>query len=246
MEVMHGLSGPNLDLILHSPGGSIEAAEAFVVYVRSKFSNVRVIVPQLAMSAAAMIACSANSIEMGKHSFLGPIDPQFILETPLGVRSVPAEAIREQFELAKTECGDASRLAAWLPMLGQYGPDLLIQCKDASDLSRKLVQGWLKSYMFKEQTNAAAKARKISGWLCKHGLFKSHGRHLPRAILKSHGLKVEFLERDEVFQDLVLSVFHATTHTFMITPAVKIMENQDGKAFIKLFSFPQAEAQPTQ
>ena len=26
MEVIHGLTGPNLDLILHSPGGSLEAA----------------------------------------------------------------------------------------------------------------------------------------------------------------------------------------------------------------------------
>src|ERR1700676_1513636 len=32
MEVVHGLSGPNLDLILHSPGGSAVAAEAIVLY----------------------------------------------------------------------------------------------------------------------------------------------------------------------------------------------------------------------
>ena len=38
MEVIHGLKGPNLDLVLHSPGGSPEAAEAFVLYLRSKFS----------------------------------------------------------------------------------------------------------------------------------------------------------------------------------------------------------------
>lgn len=84
MEVVHGLTGPNLDLILHSPGGSPAAAEALVKYIRSKFDHVRVIVPQMAMSAATMISCSANSIVMGKHSFLGPIDPQFLLPTGVG------------------------------------------------------------------------------------------------------------------------------------------------------------------
>ena len=55
MEVSQGLEGDGLDLILHSPGGSPEAAEAIVSYLRSRFSHIRVIVPQLAMSAATMI-----------------------------------------------------------------------------------------------------------------------------------------------------------------------------------------------
>ena len=85
--------GDELDLILHSPGGSPEAAEAVVSYLRSCFSHVRVIVPQLAMSAATMIACSADEVILGKHSFLGPIDPQLVLPTSLGVRMVPAQAV---------------------------------------------------------------------------------------------------------------------------------------------------------
>ncbi len=39
MEVIHGLSGSKLDLILHTPGGPLEVAEAFVSYLRSKFST---------------------------------------------------------------------------------------------------------------------------------------------------------------------------------------------------------------
>ncbi len=41
MEVIHDLKGPNLDLILHSPGGSLEAAEALVLYLRSRFEHIR-------------------------------------------------------------------------------------------------------------------------------------------------------------------------------------------------------------
>ena len=98
MEVSHGLSGDQLDLILHSPGGYPEAAEAIVAYLRSRFADIRVIVPQLAMSAATMIACAADKIVLGKHSFLGPTDPQIMLATPLGVRSVPAQSVLDQFD----------------------------------------------------------------------------------------------------------------------------------------------------
>ena len=52
MEVSQGLESDRLDLILHRPGGSPEAAEATVSYLRSRFSHIRVIVPQLAMAAA--------------------------------------------------------------------------------------------------------------------------------------------------------------------------------------------------
>jgi hypothetical protein len=233
MEVIHGISEPDLDLILHSPGGSLEAAEALVLYLRSKFTHIRVIVPQLAMSAATMIACAADEIVLGKHSFLGPIDPQLILTTPVGQRMVTAENILEQFELAKKECQDPAKLGAWLPMLNQYGPDLLVKCKHAGALSKKLVRGWLENWMFKSDHDRKAKALKIAKWLSDHNYFKTHGRHIPRQELENRKLKIVLLERDQQFQDLVLSVFHATTHTFNATGAVKIMENHLGNAFIK-------------
>ena len=124
MEVTSGLQGTTLDLILHSPGGSPEAAEGIVSYLRSRFDHIRVVVPQLAMSAATMISCAANEIMVGKHSFLGPIDPQLLVSTQLGTRFVPAQAVLDQFDKAQRECADPAKLSAWLPMLGQYGPDL--------------------------------------------------------------------------------------------------------------------------
>jgi hypothetical protein len=233
MEVIHRLSGPNLDLIMHSPGGSLAAAESLVLYLRSKFKHIRVIVPQLAMSAATMIACAADVIVLGKHSFLGPIDPQVTVSTKLGQRMIPAQAILDQFELAKRECQDPRKLGAWLPMLDQYGPDLLVQCDNASKLSEQLVRGWLEHYMFKKDRDRKAKAERIAKWLADHGDWKSHNRHIPRGVLKHKGLKIEPLEKNQTTQDLVLSVFHATTHTFSATPAVKIIENHLGKAFVK-------------
>jgi hypothetical protein len=205
-----------------------------VEYLRLKFRNIRVIVPQLALSAATIIACGADSVALGKHSYLGPIDPQILVQTQLGARYVPAQAILEQFEKAVEQCENPKRLAAWIPMLSQYGPHLLVACENASELSKALVTDWLSRWMFKAHADRKKRAEKVAAWLSDHKEFKSHGRHIPRFKLKKKGFNIEFLERDQTLQDLVLSVHHATTHTFTGTLAGKIIENHTGKAFCKL------------
>lgn len=234
MEVIYGLKSGNLDIIMHSPGGSAEATEAIVTYIRSKFKNVRFIVPQAAMSAATMLACSADTVVLAKHSSLGPVDPQMILQTQLGVRVVPAQAILDQFDMAKRECQDPKKLASWLPILSQYGPALLVECKNALDLSTRLTKDWLAKYMFAGRKDGGPRAGKIASTLSAHGRFKSHGRHIDRAQAQQMGFTVQELEADQTLQDLVLSVFHATTHTFNATAAAKIIENHQGRAFIKI------------
>ena len=234
MEAVHGLSGPNLDLILHSPGGSGSAAEQIVKYLRTKFDHIRIIVPHMAMSAATMIACAADEIVMGKHSFLGPIDPQFIMQTALGPRSVPAQAILEQFERALTEAADAVKLRVWAPMLVQYGPDLLVTCENTAKLSQDLVSEWLKLYMFKGEPDADSKGKAIAGWLSDHKLFKTHARPISRDEFLQKGMTgIRALEQDQTEQDLALSVHHAAAHTFSSTAVVKIIENNLGKAYVR-------------
>jgi len=182
MEVIHGLTGTELDLIVHSPGGSPGAAEAFVKYLRSKFDNVRVVVPQMAMSAATMIACSGNCILMGKHSFLGPIDPQLTLPTGIGDsrRAVPAQAIKDEFDLAVRECSDPKKVGAWMWKIQQYGPGLLVECDNAIRLSKLLVKDWLANFMFNGELDATERAEKIGEWLGSHDEFKTHSRPLAR------------------------------------------------------------------
>jgi len=247
MEVLRGLSGDGVDFILHSPGGSAESAEALVSYLRSKFQDIRVIVPQAAMSAATMLACAANRIVMGKHSFLGPIDPQLILATQVGTKAVPAQAILDQFRKAQEECKDPELLASWLPMLSQYGPALLVECENALDLSQELVSRWLKQYMFRGDREAEQKSRASAAALADHKTCRSHSRHLSRDQVKSlggHGLVVDDLESDQKFQDAVLSVFHATVHTFGGTGAAKIVENHLGRAYVKIVRMIVVEERP--
>jgi len=148
MEVVNGLDGDQLDIILHTPGGSIESTEAILIYLRSKFTNIRIIIPQAAMSAGTVLACGSNQLVMGTHSFIGPIDPQMQIRGRNGqVQSVPAQAVIEQFEMAKAECkADQRNIGVWLPIIEQYGPALLKQCEHASKLSQELVAKWLKLY----------------------------------------------------------------------------------------------------
>jgi len=227
-----------LDLILHSPGGSAEATESIVSYMRSRFADVRVLIPHAAMSAATMLACSSNRILMGRQSSIGPIDPQFTVTGEGGVqRSSPAQAILDHFAQAKKECRDRSNLAAWVPMLTQYGPALLVQCDEALKLSRELVKTWLTKYMLHGQRNSGMKAAATAKKLAKHTAFKTHARHIDRDSARALGLVIDNLEQDPHLEDLVLSVFHATSLTFQGTPTMKIIENQLGNAWVRSLQF---------
>lgn len=234
MEVFYGLTGDTLDIILHSPGGRAEATEAIVKYLRSKFRDIRVFVPHEAMSAATMLACAADLVVMGRQSYMGPIDPQFQLSTPLGVQSVPAQAILDQFNRAKKECADdRANLAVWVPTLQQYGPALLEQCENALALSQELVSSWLAKWMFHRSRRRMERSKQIATALADHEKLRTHGRPLDRVYLKSLGMKIHFLEADQELQDKVLTVYHACMHTFSATAATKIIENHHGRAFIK-------------
>jgi hypothetical protein len=236
MEALSNLEEKRLDLILHSPGGSAEAAESVVTYLRKRFDHVRIIIPVAAMSAATMVALSADEIVMGQHSQLGPIDPQFIINTPEGPRSAPAKAILNQFELAKKECKDASNLAAWMPILRGFMPGLLTQCEASRTLAVTMVSAWLKQYMFAGDKDAETKAAEIAEWFADYEAFQSHGRRVSPDEAIKKGLKVIWLESDGPLQDAVLSVHHATMHTFSGTPAMKIIENHHGRAWVRMIS----------
>lgn len=230
MEVCKGLPGPELDLILHSPGGSAEAAASIVRYLRTRYKHIRAYVPVAAISAATMWALACDEIVMGKHSQLGPIDPQLV--TPQG--SIPARAILDQFDRAKKECSEnPALLGAWLPILQQYGPALIEQCENAEKLAKRLTTEWLVTYMFRGDKEAKKKADRIVAFFADHRMHQSHNLGISRAQALRRGVVVDNLERSQTLQDAVLSVHHAAIHT-LNGPAVKIVENHLGRGFFKI------------
>lgn len=106
---------------------------------------------------------------------------------------------------------------------------------NALNLAEDLVAEWLRTWMFAPlgRKQAARKARAIARKPADHSKFKSHGRSIHRDAAKGMGLVVDNLEENQTFQDLVLTVYHATTHTFGATTAAKIIENHVGSAFVK-------------
>lgn len=223
-----------LDLFLHSPGGSAEAADAIMAYLRTQFDHIRAIVPLAAMSAATMMALACDEIVMGEHSQLGPIDPQFTIATPEGPRSAPGQAIEDQFERAKEECKDPANIAAWLPILRSYAPGLLAMCDHQRALAEEFAAKSLAQHMFRGEADAEKKAAEVAAWFADFAEFRSHGRRVGLEEAVARGLKVGVLEDDAQFQDAVLSVHHAIQHTFTQTPSAKVVENHHGRAWIRM------------
>ena len=231
MSALHGLTGEKLDLILHSPGGSPEVAEQLVTYLRSKYNYIRAIVPQNAMSAATMIACACDEIMMGKHSALGPIDPQITVPTQTGPFTAPAQAILDEFDRAKQEVIENPRTAPlWVTRIQAYPQGVLSMCQDAIEFSRERVGEWLNTYMFRGQEQ---KGPDVAAWFCDAKLHKSHGRPIGIEQARQHGLKITAIEDDQEFQERVLSLFHATTVTFDVNQLQKIHRKSSGKRIVR-------------
>ena len=215
-----------LDLILHTPGGDIAATESLVEYLRAMFgTDIRVIVPHLAMSAGTMIALSGSEIIMGKHSSLGPIDPQ------TGGRA--AHGVIEEFNKAKEEIAeDPSRVAVWQPIIAKYSPTLVGECEKAIKWAEGIVRSWLTTGMFKDEEDRDSKIGAIIGELSSHEASLAHNRHYSAATVAELGMKVLMLEDDPGLQEAILTVHHACILTLSETSAIKIIENHLGGAYI--------------
>lgn len=216
-----------LDLILHTPGGNIAATQSIVDYLHKMFGhNIRAIVPQIALSAGTMLACSCRSIVMATHSNLGPIDPHLY--------GVPAYGVIKEFERACEEVKtDSSKAALWHAIISQYRPTFLSQCQNAIDWSNAFVQEQLETVMFAGQKDAKAKSENVVAKLTDYSGNKTHLRHIHYEECREMGLAVERLENDSQLQDLVLTVHHSYMHSLMNTPSYKMIENHLGTALVK-------------
>lgn len=213
-----------LDLILHTPGGDIAATESLVDYLYNMYGkNIRVIVPQISMSAGTMIAFSAKEIVMGKHSNLGPIDPQ--------MGGLACQAVLDEFEQAKKDIKTNPHSAAlWQVIISKYHPTFLGACKQAIDWSAKMVSDWLEDNMC---AGDKEKVKKIIDTFANHSKQKSHSRHISKQKCIDVGLTITSLEDNQELQDAVLTTHHAFMHTFSNSNTVKIIENHMGVAYVE-------------
>lgn len=230
MSAIHDLDfSKGLDLILHTPGGGISATEHIVYYLKEIFgNNIRAIIPQIAMSAGTMMACSCSSILMGKQSSLGPFDPH--------VNGLSATRVIREFERAVKEAQiNPACIPFWQAIISKYHPTFLEQCDHAVERSSKIVTSWLTQNMLANLPHSEKIADQIVDYFTKTGADEEHSRHISLKDALGVGLKIESLESDQELQDLVLTVHHAYMHTFSQCPTlIKIIENHAGNG---MFNF---------
>ena len=158
-----------VDLLLHTSGGSIDAAEKLMGMMRSHVdtAELRVIVPDFAKSAGTLMVLGADRVVMSDTSELGPIDPQINL---FGSWQSVQNYLDAYDEHAKTLKADPEDIAARI-MLGKLDPDTLRLCKVAVDRARQAAEGLLRGGMFRNGGNwskTAAELLDTKRWL-SHG-----------------------------------------------------------------------------
>jgi ClpP class serine protease len=68
--------GRPIEIILHTPGGLVLAAQQIASALADHDGHVTAVVPHYAMSGGTLIALAADEIVIDAHSALGPVDPQ--------------------------------------------------------------------------------------------------------------------------------------------------------------------------
>jgi len=227
MEVVYKLDKTKgLDLILHTPGGEITATEHIINYLRSCFDDIKVIVPQMAMSAGSIISVSCNEIIMGKESCLGPFDPQ------LG--GVACQTVLKEFETAKQDVKThPEAIGLWQTIIGKYNPTFLYTCAQSVELTNELADKFLDKIVL-DKTKLTA----IKEAFNDNTESKTHSRHFSKEKLKKLGLNITSLEDDQTLQDLVLSLHHCYTIILETTNATKLVENNVGGRYIRVVNPP--------
>ena len=164
-EVMEGVEGKDIDLLIHTSGGLVDSVEKFVVVLKQLGLRYRVIVPSWAKSGGTLIALSSERILLGVNFELGPIDPQMFLPE---YGQVPAEFIVND--------------------PGQ--PQILKEvCKVNLDRARKLAERYLQQGMM-----AGSKERipEVISKISSATGYGSHGAVIDYEEAKSLGLAVEW------------------------------------------------------
>ena len=83
-DELAGRSFEEIDLIIHSAGGSADAAYQAMTLLRLHASKVRACVPFWAKGAATLLCIGAEEITLGEHAELGPLDVQVYEEKQEG------------------------------------------------------------------------------------------------------------------------------------------------------------------
>lgn len=194
VELLHNATtNTNIDFLLHTIGGDIDAAEKIVSILRTHLgqARLRVIVPDLAKSAGTLIALAADKIVMSDSSELGPIDPQFLKRDGDGNQRWHSvmnylSAYQEQSDRLRANPND---LPAQI-MLSKLDPTTVVLFESVCKRARTLAEEHLNRWMFQKKNG---RYTAIAAALMDTNRFPAHGQMISSEDAKELGLEVEYL-----------------------------------------------------
>jgi hypothetical protein len=171
---------------------------------------------------------------MGKHSNIGPVDPQ--------INGLPAYGVVAELERAYNEMiADPRKQFVWNPILSRYTPSFVQQCQWSIERSKMIIAEFLEANMFSGLPEAERKV-KVAGIVEQLSRAnRGHDAHIHFEECEAIGLNVKRLEDDPI-QDLVLTIHHCFMFALSNSGAFKIIENHLGRRYVKTQVFPQLPA----
>ncbi len=198
-----------INLLLHSPGGDGTIVEKVVEMCRAHLSGekrkFRVIVPNVAKSAATVMALGADQIVMGYCSELGPIDPQIQIVVSGVVQWVSALSFSEARDRIMKEITNAEKkklpTIGLLQQLAGLNMTFIQEAEHQTDFAKKAAARLLEKYMLKPRINGGPqrkrKALEIAKKLLSKQLFPVHGHFIDgTAAKKELELEVDVLDKE--------------------------------------------------
>jgi hypothetical protein len=209
-----------LDLLIHSPGGSAQTAEKILAACREVCDEeFRVAVPNMAKSAATMTALGADQILMGYLSELGPIDPQVPVVVGGMRRSVSAQSFLDGHAETLQRIADAQAnnqpVIGYLQQLNapEMSPAWIAEMKREIKFGQDLVAKNLRKHMMTRMhpdepaRRIGQRASRIARDLSQANKRFSHGRMIGAQESKDLGLDIEILSREDPLWTLMWEVW---------------------------------------
>lgn len=137
--------GAPLDVMITSPGGDGETALTMANICRAERADFRVIVPDIAKSAATLLALAADKVVMSSTSALGPIDPQIHSPNQGQFIFVPARTIVEAIDDLQSKAqSNPHAYAFYASLLADLNITTYQIAKDATERTEKLAAAMIK------------------------------------------------------------------------------------------------------
>jgi hypothetical protein len=194
VELLHNVQpGASIDLMLHTFGGDIDAAEKLISMLRAAVAStasLRVIVPDVAKSAGTLMALGANEIVMSDTSELGTIDPQLVLKDGKGNNITHSVlSYLDAFTVAAAELRRAPNDPVFQLQIAAFDPTVLQTFETVKLRARTLAENLLKRVGLNYTAVADALMDTVR--------FPSHNQMIGYETAKEIGLNIVYMPSED-------------------------------------------------